>query len=61
MDTVLIENKEQFKKYVHREVCNNMLLLPPKYDTLFVDLLTKAFEVGMIIGMGKTVTLEVTG
>lgn len=59
-ETVIVENREQFKRYCQREVCNNMLLLPPEFDELFVDLLLKSFDAGMIIGQGKAATIEVT-
>ena len=58
MSTVVIENREQFKRYCQREVCNNMLLLPPEFDNLFVDLLLKAFDAGMMIGQGKPISVE---
>ena len=60
MSSLVIENREQFKRYCQREVRNNMLLLPPEFDKLFVDLLLNAFDMGMIIGQGKPVAVEVS-
>lgn len=59
-ETVIVENREQFKRYCQREVCNNMLLLPPEFDEIFVDLLLKAFDAGMMIGQGKSISFEST-
>ena len=60
MSSLVIENREQFKRYCQREVRNNMLLLPPELDEMFVDLLLKAFDAGMMIGQGKSVSFEST-
>ena len=51
MSSVVVENKEQFKKLCRRVVSDSLTTSTADIEALFVELMTLSFECGVEVGL----------